>query len=55
MNGEKALTQQLTEKLQGLAKNDLVGTVTETGENYFVFRVPAGQSFVISVAEKAEK
>lgn len=55
MNGEKTLTQQLTEKLQDLAKSDLVGTVTEKGEDYFVFRVPAGQSFVISVAEKAEK
>ncbi len=55
MNGEKTLRQQLTEKLQGFVKEDLVGTVIEAGEGYFVFRVPTGQSFVISVAEKEEK
>ena len=55
MEGEKTLRQQLTEKLQGLVKEDLVGIVTETGEDYFVFRIPAGQSFVISVAEREEK
>lgn len=55
MNGEKNLKEQLTEKLQGFVKEDLVGTVIETGEDYFIFRVPTGQSFVISVAEKEEK
>ncbi len=55
MNGEKALKQQLAEKLQGFVKEDLVGVVTETGEDYFVFRVPSGQNFVVSVTEKAEK
>lgn len=55
MNGEKTLMQQLTEKLQGFVKEDLVGIVTEKGEDYFVFRVPTGQSFLINVTERTEK
>jgi len=55
MKGEKTLKQQLAEKLQGFVREDLVGVVTEVNEECFVFRVPTGQSFVISVTEKKEK
>ena len=55
MNGEKTLKQQLNEKLQDFVRQDLVGVITETGEEYFVFRTPIGQSFVISVKEEEQK
>ena len=52
MKEQRITAEQLTQKIRGLVREDLVVMVGEVSESSFEITLPGGQQFVVRVEER---